>query len=281
MPLDFRYHLASLTAVFVALIIGMLLGVAVTDTPGLSSEIAKLREEFHRSESLKDLADRTEQFNKRTLPLLVRNHMSGRNVILVQNAVTFPDAHTSAVREALELAGAQVTAEIVLKPALMNAPVEQLERVYMRSRVSASDRDATPAGMMRALSKDLGNDLHGIALALQRAKLLDVHGDISLPISTVVLLGGGEGSSLQAAKSLDLPLLEACRKRELRVAATETFDIPQSAITLYRKAAPITIDNIDYAAGRIALIFAIANQNQRGNYGYKETADDVMPDITE
>ena len=279
MPLDFRYHLASLTAVFVALIIGILLGVAMTGAPGLSSQIETLREEFTRSQVLKDIEDRTDQFNRRTLPMLVRNRMFGRNVILVQNVLTFPDEKKAAVRDALEQAGAAVTAEVMLKPALLQITPEQIERLYMRSNVPAQNRKATMDGLMRALAGDLGNGLNGITPAMEKEKLLVVRGDISLPISTVVLLGGGIEPARNIAKTLDMPLLEACSQRRLRVAATEAFDTPQSVIPLYRKAVPITVDNVDYAAGRIALILTLSAPDLRGHYGYKATADDVMPDI--
>ncbi len=43
---------------------------------------------------------------------------------------------------------------------------------------------------------------------------------------------------------------------------------------------PITVDNIDHAAGRIALILALAG-NQHGHFGYQPNADDVAPEVSE
>jgi len=279
MPLDFRYHLASLTAVFVALIIGILLGVAMTDAPELGMQIQDLSKEFHESQALQDVDANNNRFNERTLPLLVRNRMFGRNVVLVQNGVTFQNEKMIAVREALTQAGATITAEVTLKPALLQVTPEQVMRVYMRIKRTPPARPVA-ANLMRLLASDLGSDLSHVVPALQKEKLISVRGDTTLPISTVVLLGGGEAASGLTVKTIDMPFLQACDERDLRLAAVEPYDSKFTAISLYRKATPITVDNIDRAAGRIALIFALS-ENQAGDYGYKKTANDVLPDIGE
>lgn len=280
MPLDFRYHLASLTAVFVALIIGILLGVAMTDAPGLSEQIKNLQAEFRQAQVLRNVDDQTDRFNERTQALLVKNRMFGRNVVLVRNAVTFPNDKVNAVREALEQAGATITAEVTLKPSLLLVDEEQAGRVYLRIQRTPPERPGVE-DLMRLLAADLGNDLFHVAAVLEKEKLIAIRGDTTQPISTVVLLGGATAASAMAAKTVDLPFLQACAERKLRLAAVERLETPYSVISLYRKASPITtIDNIDRTAGRIALIFALST-NQAGDYGYKSTAKDVMPEISE
>ncbi|MHB0936202.1 MAG: copper transporter [Armatimonadota bacterium] len=279
MPLDFRYHLASLTAVFVALIIGILLGVAMTDAPGLGKQIQDLQTEFSRAQVLQNVDDQTNRFNERTQALLVKNRMFGRNVVLVQNTVTFPDKKMAAVRDIFAMAGANITAEVALKPTLLQVTPEQARRVYMRVQRTPPAKAGT-ANLMRLLATDLGSDLFHVAPALQKEKLISVRGDTTLPISTVVLLGGEGDAAGETVKMIDMPFLQACDERALRLAAVEQLQTTYSAIPLYRKAAPITVDNIDRAAGRIALIFALS-ENQAGDYGYKSTANDVMPEINE
>jgi len=279
MPLDFRYHLASLTAVFVALIIGILLGVAMTETPNLDKQIQELQVEFKRAQTAQEIDDRTDRFTDRILPLLVKNRMFGRNVVLVQNAVTFPNGEMAAVREAFTQAGATITAEVTLKPSLLLASPEQIGRIYLRIQRTLPE-NAGAGDLMRLLATDLGNDFFNAASALQKEKFIAVRGDTTAPISTVVLLGGAIDDSAMAAKKIDVPFLQACAARKLRLAAVERLNTVQTVIPLYSKAAPITVDNIDRAAGRAALIFALS-ANLSGNYGYKRGADDVLPDIDE
>lgn len=283
MPLDFRYHLASLTAVFVALIIGILLGAAMTDAPTLKTQMDSLEKDYKQSRGLEKINQKLDKFNTRTLSLLVHNRLSGRNVILVQDAATFPDNLVDDVRSALEQAGATITAQVVLKPTLLLATPEQIARVFDRSKVSADDRKDTPDSLMRALGTDLGNGYYGMAPALDKEKLISATGDLEVSVSMVVLLSGGVDSAGMPARIMDLPLLQVCAERGLRVAAAETQTVPESdsAIPIYRKGnIPITVDNIDHAAGRIALVLALA-ENQRGNFGYKSTASDVVPDVGE
>ncbi len=50
-----------------------------------------------------------------------------------------------------------------------------------------------------------------------------------------------------------------------------------SAAPSYKKAASVTIDNIDRVAGRVAMVWALAN-NQRGHFGFRDEANDVVPE---
>jgi hypothetical protein len=186
-----------------------------------------------------------------------------------------------AVRTILEEAGANLTAEVVLKPSLLLAPPEQIDRVFARSRVPAEERKDTPDSLMRALGKDLGSGYYSMVAALEKEKLISANGDCDQPVSTVVLLGGGTDGSGLTPRMLDVSLLHACAERGLRVAAAEALDTEETAIPVYRKGGiPITVDNVDQAAGRIALVLALA-ENQRGNYGFKSTANDVSPEMGE
>lgn len=276
MPLDFRYHLASLTAVFGALLIGILLGVALMDRNGLSKQFKQLHQEFHDSQVLRDIDQQTDLFNERTQQKLVGGLLANRNVALIENAFVFPDNKVDDVRRVLDRAGATITVEITLKPGLMQATPEQVQAICRQLQIT-SDKPEDISDLLYRLGKDLGNGSTALADALQHKKLIHFSGDITKPISTVVYLGGGIDSPEDSLNSVDLPFLRACVERELHVAATEPFEAKRSMAAEYQKVVPITIDNIDRAAGRTALILALAG-NRQGHFGYKPNADDVVPD---
>jgi hypothetical protein len=277
MPLDFRYHLASLTAVFAALLLGILVGVAMKEGTAFQSQVQQLRKEFRRSEALRDLDARVDHYNQRTQPLLLHARMVGRNVALITQGVAFPAEDVGPVRDALKEAGAAVVVEITLKPALTRSTPEQLAVLYRRLGRAIPNQPAADA-LLAALAAELGAPETPTADLLVAEQLISLSGDIHQPISSVVLLGGMSKDAMEALAHVDLPLLRGCVARKLRVAAVERLAAPFSAIFAYRKAAPITVDNVDRAVGRIALVHALA-ADQHGNYGYKPTADDVSPEI--
>lgn len=277
MPLDFRYHLASLTAVFAALLIGILFGVTITHAGRLSKRIQDLRTEFQRSQVLRVIDQRTDRFNQRTQPLLVRNRLTDRNVLLVQDAVVFPDDEVSPVRETLEASGAHVTAILSLKPALLQLTPTQMLSIARRLGEPAL-HPARVEYLLARLTKDVGRRDGRMLAALQQEHLVRVKGDITQPVSIVVLMGGMVGKQKDSVQRLDVPFLRGCQARQLRVAAVEAFEMPRSAIADYRKAIPLTVDNIDRVAGRTALVLALSGRHN-GHFGYKDTADDVAPDF--
>lgn len=115
MTADFRYHVASLAAVFLALGIGILIGTGFVGTTvvrqqtatmnRLSANYAELRKETHEREQ-------TERTLMEAVPHLVKNLLQNQRVLVVQTE-TGREAAEQATK-ALELAGATVERESLL-----------------------------------------------------------------------------------------------------------------------------------------------------------------------
>src|SRR5690348_17608823 len=92
---DLRYHVASLAAVFLALIIGILVGVGISDrglvdrtqNSLLRSRLASLQQQLDRtskqSTNLGQQQQAARAYVKETYPLLVRNRLKGKQIALV------------------------------------------------------------------------------------------------------------------------------------------------------------------------------------------------------
>jgi hypothetical protein len=57
----------------------------------------------------------------------------------------------------------------------------------------------------------------------------------------------------------------------------ETTGDRTSAVRIFDRADLSTVDNVDTPAGRLALALLLAGA-ERGNYGVKETATEVLPE---
>lgn len=280
MPLDFRYHLASLAAVFGALLIGILLGVAMKEGPVINQQIDRLHEEFSKYEDFRASAERTEDFTARTQPLLVKNRLEGMQVALAVNPLSSAQEELSAVRNALQQAGADVVFELKLRPTIRQLTERRIKTIY--SNAGITDGPARP--LANNLMQRLGN-ITGVKSdsklpsLMASAGLIEVKGDMKLPVNAIVYLGGA-GEEEQFLNDIDLPFLRGCRGREIKVIAAERFDAPVSLVEQYRKYAAITIDNIERPAGRGALILSLT-QTKHGSYGFKDSADATVPDYEE
>ena len=121
--IDFRYHLVSIVAVFLALAIGIVIGASALKPELLgafnrasSSELRTINSQRTNIRALENELGTNQAFAQSAAPLLLDNLLAGQQVALI----TAPgaDATTvSGVTAALKLAGAKITTQVALQPA--------------------------------------------------------------------------------------------------------------------------------------------------------------------
>jgi Copper transport outer membrane protein, MctB len=124
--IDFRYHLVSIVAVFLALAIGLVVGAAalqpkVTEGLDRASRIEKNEISSQRSaiKQQQDQINSDQAFAQSSAPLLLAGLLAGQRVVLV----TAPGADAAAINgitTALDLAGAKVTGQAQLQPSFFD-----------------------------------------------------------------------------------------------------------------------------------------------------------------
>jgi hypothetical protein len=124
--IDFRYHLVSIVAVFLALAIGIVVG-ATALTPKVQAGLERASSiEKHQIDSartkitnLENLIGANQQFDQAAAPIVLHSLLVGQKVVLV----TAPGADSSTISgitSALEQAGAKVTGQVALQPAFFD-----------------------------------------------------------------------------------------------------------------------------------------------------------------
>jgi hypothetical protein len=123
--INFRYHVVSLTAVFLALAIGLVVGTAALNGPvadslkervnGLSKDNQQMRQAV--SNMQKEL-EMEEQFAAEMAQVVLPGRLTGRRVVVL----TLPSGreHTEGVLKMLQLAGATITGRVDLQDKFIN-----------------------------------------------------------------------------------------------------------------------------------------------------------------
>ncbi|SHN61417.1 Copper transport outer membrane protein, MctB [Geodermatophilus obscurus] len=121
--IDFRYHLVSLIAVFLAVALGIVIGTTALNAPileDLEGEVAALAEDKRELETqtreLQAQLDTSDAFEQAVAPSLVAGNLAGRSVVLV---AVGEDVATETVEEVTTLigqAGGTVTGTVRLQP---------------------------------------------------------------------------------------------------------------------------------------------------------------------
>ncbi len=289
--MDFRYHLASLSAVFIALGLGILIGnsfVGLASAQKINSWVERLgrdlrsmRQEIDkmRRENLK-LAQQIQlrdQIDRLILPAVVNRVLEGRKVALIVCGGVSSNLK-GAVAGVLNKAGAQVLSTTLLPDDWLSE--EKREAVAHRLLIFNSLEERV---ILQALAKALvsGN----WSQALQRVQLLcpklRLEGDYTQPVDLVVLITQANSperfNRVSNGDTPETPLLQAWLSLNLPIVIGEPKEARISLIPLFLGKPVVTVDNIDTALGQMAMV--LGAKVGKGHYGVKETADLPLPDM--
>ena len=115
--INFRYHVVSLTAVFFALAIGLVVGTAALNGPVADSLRDQIDSLGQQNQELRDRVNHLgadvearEQFAEQVAPVVLANRLAGVRVLIL--STPSGQEHVDGVRDMLLLAGATVTGRI-------------------------------------------------------------------------------------------------------------------------------------------------------------------------
>ncbi len=281
---DFRYHALSLMAVFIALAVGLLLGVAIGDEELVSSAKDDVRESLRddvrqangeRDDARTDAAE-ARNFIDEALPILTGGQLRGRSIGIVLLGDEAPETVRS-VREALEPTGAEVELVAVVRESV---DPEEIAGRAGGTRYAALDRDEDlldDFGRRAAIQMVEGGRL---IEEVRTALLRSLSGEFGGLDGVVLMRSPGEPDDEAAADRANA--LEDGLARGFVDAGVSTVGIERqttdpSQISWYRERDLSSVDNVNEAAGRAALVFALAGAD--GAFGTKDSAQALLPPV--
>jgi hypothetical protein len=252
---DLRYHVISLISVFLALAIGVLLGIAMSDreiiTDRLRSEVSGIQQQLDEQQQL--LGERNEELSEQQRYLegmsevMISDSLQGVNVAMIRGPWASEETAQDLQNAIISEAGADLTS-------------------FVRLPVPATIDDAVDPETQYA---EEARDVLGFG------------GDAETP-QVVIFVGGGElppevpeGSeeTLQVAQSA---MFEVLLESGVRVIATEPSITPRSEIPLFQDLGVTSVDNVDTEMGQASVV-QLANSFEDGSYGTKPTASALFP----
>jgi len=281
---DLRYHVASLAAVFLALIIGILVGVGISDrglvdsakTGLLEREVTRLQNRLDNksTQSADQARERAaaQTFINETYPALARNRLKGKQIGVVFVG-SVDGGIRSSVSRALSDAGAQ---QVRLRALKVPIDVKQLDAALKGQPAAAGLRGkANLESLGTALGQELvvGGDTPLLDSLTNGTSLVEEqHGGNKMPADGVVVVRTAAPQRGGTTKFL-LGLYEGLGTSGVPAVGAEQTDAADSATAVYRQAGLSTVDDVDTPVGRLALMLLLAGQ-QPGQYGVKNSASD-------
>ena len=279
---DFRYHALSLVAVFLALGIGIVLGVTVGDSlvseadqnlrDSLRDDVTEAREQVRDEQQL---ASRRDDVIETTAPAMAEGRLRGTEVAVVAVG-EMPEDVADSVEEAIESAGGALVRTAVLAPP--DAP--------------AARRPARQERLGRRFGRLIERGGAGARRLVGEPRRISGSPFAAVDAVVVYRHPPGEAEDDEAARDLELReafedgLFQGLRDN---VVGVESMGTDPSQIGWYDDQVIASVDNTDLAAGRLALVLLleeaalaeITGEPPEGSYGYKETADGALPELQE
>jgi hypothetical protein len=278
-----RYHAASLAAVFLALAIGILIGVGFGDNvlsntkkdleASLTGDLEAARS---RSDQLSGQLSRSNEFAQRVYPALVGDQLKGQRIgVLALGGLD--DSLSGAIQKALEPTGGRLVAV-----AVVSEPPDLSGLANTLSETRLSDLD-TNGDSVEALGKGVGRQfvLGGTLLDTVKSQLLSRASGHFNGVDAVIVVRQQpddlDSQQRTATGRLESGLLDGIAAAGTRVVGVEGTETEPSSISFFSSHDLSTVDDVDLISGQVAMVYALLGAE--GNFGTKESADRLLPDL--
>ncbi|MGB2569882.1 copper transporter [Micromonospora citrea] len=307
--INFRYHVVSLTAVFLALAIGLVVGTAALNGPvadSLKENVNALRKDNQQMRqsvnSMQKELELEEEFAAQIAQVVLPGKLTGRRVLLL--STPSGREHTEGVLKMLELAGADVTGRVDVQDKFIN-PDNNTN--LMELAVTA----ARPSAPASALPGN-GNGVETSSALLASVLLDRPQGTPAVPEADrkAVLTAYSNGGYLTAEEPVSgaaeavvvvsgQPYVDkdSAKKDESVVKIAEQFDRTGAIVVggngsdggnlvAIVRGDPVlaqtisTVDNANTVQGQLVTTLALVQQlteKKAGQYGVGDNAADLLP----
>jgi copper transport outer membrane protein MctB len=283
---DLRYHVASLAAVFVALVLGIFVGVGLSgkgfvsdaERENLQARIDELRVERDTAVSRAQDADRRgdafDSFARTAYDDLVRSRLDGTSVgVVFVGSVDQGLART--VRRTVGDAGGRVTMMRAFRVPLDPRAVDSA------LRADPETRDLAGPDNRERLGRELARELvaagpNPVLDSVSGVLVEEQSGAAAAPLDAIVVARPARPQQGESQTFLS-GLYSGLAAVPVPSVGVQKSDARSSAVEVFRRRGLATVDRVDAPPGQVALVFLLAGAAP-GSYGLDgEAVDGVLP----
>ena len=309
--IDFRYHLVSLIAVFLAVALGIVIGTTQLNgrvLDGLEAQVGTLSEEKDaleaQTESLTDQLTQDDAYDDAVAPLVVANRLVGASVLLVVSSDEVNAEVVGQTTTLLQAAGAELSGTLRLQPEftdLQTAPElqEYVTGVGLPAGVILPETDDTPALVASLMAQVLMQPAEGDSAPSQASTTSVLAGLAALGVVTsdsgeidsadYALILTGEGFTGEDAETRNQALVALAVALDTAgsgavVAGTAASAVEGGLVAALRgdpsaATSVSTVNNVDVGSGQVAALLALTAERtgQSGSYGVGEGTVPLPP----
>lgn len=283
--INWRYHILSIVAVFLALGLGIIIGISLSEngTIDLGQEglVNDIRRDIDAVRSENNALNTERSINLRyqdnTFPYLVTGQLQGKKIALVASSSVSEEDRRN-IAGAIETASGQVVSTTVLNSRFDAAAVStRAAETLQQYPQLAAITDATLAPVMgQQLALEIATANPPVALTALQGTLIDASsGSYSLRVDAVILLTRADNDYAPRYTDLERALILGIKNAGPVIVGGEPADAPSSEVPLFVAMGIPSVDNIGSRIGQLSVVYALAGE--RDTYGVKPTSDMLIP----
>ena len=276
-----RYHAISLIAVFLALGIGVVLGVALGEE-GIVSNASKdlekslrgdLDQARSRNAELRDDLNARRAFERQAYPALVGGLLPDWRIgIVAMNRL--PSGYVGEVRDAVEPAGASIESVSVVEAPL---PLDKLAGELDGTKLRRLARDEK---VLERFGRRIGRQLAqgGELVQRLRQEVFSTSRGEYKGLDGIVLVRDPDklkGDDKAAQDRFESALIDAAKDTDVEVVGVENTDTDPSNVSWFADHGVTSVDDLDLVEGKTSLVYALLGE--KGRFGVKSSAQRLMP----
>ena len=303
--INFRYHVVSLTAVFLALAIGLVVGTAALNGPvadtlkdqvnALGKDNSNLRAHANQ---LEEEVNRQEDFAVQVAPALIGGKLAGRRVLLV--VLPGGEDYADGVVKMLGVAGATITARITVQDKFL-APDNDVELLDLADRASqtAVPTDGLPrnsvgvetssallaVALQQSTPAITANNLRSVLTAYSQANYLAVENGAVGGAEATVVVSGLPPTDNEAARRSQAAVTLTNQFAGARPLVVAGNGVGEGNLVSEVRGDPTlqkisTVDNVGTAQGQLVTALVTEQllvKGRAGQYGLAPGATSLLP----
>ena len=285
MHINMKYYVVTISAIFIALGIGILIGFNLDGEMFFSEQqtqiIQKLEERLAEVKSQKEeleVAVQTFEKNREQLnsyienssSAIIENELEGKTIGMVY---TTEDYFYPNVAEFIKKASGEVAFELLLKDTL----AEELDMNAFNQEMGTGfeSKDALVEYILKTIVEDKNFEFANALSEKGYVKFtLYKEGGFGA-VDSVVIAAGSMDENKAKMDLFDGNITRYFNQKNINAVEIEKKNVEFSYVSYYKKSKTSTIDNVDSITGKISLVMALGGKN--GHFGEKETAEELMP----
>ncbi len=258
MFINIKYLVITVISIFLALGIGILIGIQVDSQDIIFEQqeitVQKMENKFdelnrlnldlqNQIKQLSSANELNENYIKNVFPDYIKNKLTDLHIVIVE---TTDDYTYTSMRQSLKIAGADVTSVTLISERLLYISDEEQNQLMEHFGI---DENVIPV-VLKKIAETTGGKYSAddIAFLIEKG-IIYVNGDLQKPADYIVIAGGSRDKN-NKHEVIDIPLIKEVKKLSLPLIGVETTTVENSYIELYKKEKLSTVDNVDTIIGQ-------------------------------